>query len=305
MLYSGIMAWVDKGQIQDTYAYYSTGLVNLNIEDRLLLVHRGNLRDLSLWHQLYQNGKWQGDKKLPKHTSSNGSAVVMLQGSCFAIHRGAEADEQLYSAQFVLEGEQWRPDTKLPDAFSSSNPAAAEFTIDGKPNIVVVHRGWQADQQLWYTRNDGHGWTKDALLGNHHSSDAPALVVYKGLLYCLHRGARDDRQIYMTTFDGKSWSPDRALPDHHTGYDPTDWGGGLIGAAVYNDEIHMVHRGDRSASLWHSHYNGTTWSTDAELTIEGNVIKGDGISMAVLNKVLYVCYRRGSNAPVMWLTYTE
>lgn len=298
------MPWTDGGILTNTYGDYGTGLVNLNIEDRLLFVHRGGFGDVSLWYQLFEKGKWQGDKKLPKHTSSNGSALVMLQGSCFAIHRGAETDERLYSAQFVLEREQWYPDTALPDAFSSSNPAAVEFKIGKTPVIFVVHRGWQSDQTLWYTQSDGHGWTKDAKIENHYSSDGPALVVYKDLVYCLHRGAHNDRQIYMTTFDGKTWSADAALPDHHTGYLPADWGGGLIGAAVYKEKIHMVHKGDGADwFLWHSHYNGTTWSTDTKLTVNGSVMLGDGISMAVMNDVLYLCYLKGRT--LRYLTYTE
>jgi hypothetical protein len=299
------MGWTKPEQIPSTAAFFSTALVNLGIDSRLLFVHRGKWGvDDSLWYQLYHGKKWQGDKQLPKHYSADGAALVMLKGSCYCVHRGGQNDDKLYMAQFVLEGERWTADQALPDVRSSRNPAAVAFDVNGVPNIIVVHRGWKPDEQLYWTRWDGHGWTKTVPLGNHHSSDDPALAVYEvdkvKKVYCLHRGGGTDDNIYMTTFDGATWSADVKLPDHHTGFAFAKDGAGVVGAAEYKGRLHLLHKGKQGDNaIWHAHYNGATWSTDSKLTEH----QGSGISLATLDGVLHMVHLDRND--VYYSQYTE
>jgi hypothetical protein len=152
---------------------------------------------------------------------------------------------------------------------SNRNPAIAPFVdAAGKEWLVCVHRGWEQDDQLWYSKYDGHGWTLDTRFsedGRHSCYGDPAVALYKGKLYCVHVGNATDDNLYWTTFDGLKWSADQKLPDHHSG-SGLDYERGCVGLASDGQELFCVHKGGKGDPyLWWTHFNGATWSTDARI----------------------------------------
>ncbi|MEV0379374.1 hypothetical protein [Nonomuraea sp. NPDC050643] len=242
--------WSVEQRFVDHFSVSSPALAQF--QDRLYLVHRGNVGDSSLWWTVYDAEQgWSEDQRFPHHFSDSGPALTAYDGQLYCVHRGSDGDAALWWTRW--DGSSWSADARLPEHFSAAAPALAAY--DG--HLYCVHRGAGDDQALWWTRWDGANWSPDQKLPGHASRSNPALAVYRGHLYCVHRGAGDDSALWWTRWDGSKWSPDQKLPGHHATEGPA--------LTVYKDRLYCVHRGGSDQSLWWSSFNGSGWTADERL----------------------------------------
>lgn len=283
------MSWSKSFKLPDHHTSYSIGLATLP-DNRLVCVHRGARADTSLWWTIADSKGWGKDQQFPKHHSANGASLAMYDGALHCVHRGGISDDWLYHTVYDAAKNSWSEDKVQRDMRSNQNPAIAPYTDkDGQQWLFCVHRGWEKDDRLWYSKYDGHGWTKTKPISEdgHHSWGAPALALYQGVLYCVHRGNYGNDNLYYTSFNGQ-WSADEVLPDHHMGDDESH--PGSVAIASDGKLLYCVHKGAvGDNNIWWTHFNGRTWSNDEKTGSGGRYVS----LTAVTNPNRLFCVHQG------------
>ena len=97
----------------------------------------------------------------------------------YVFHQGLDRNEppapdgQLWYSYF--DGENWAPDTLVPNVGISSSPSAVVLPGGG---LSVFHQGEGDNGQLWYSYFDGTNWAPDVQVPNVGMSISPAAILY-------------------------------------------------------------------------------------------------------------------------------
>lgn len=218
--------------------------------------------------------------------------------------------------RYVYEGQGGQYQTDViwgPDGNFQSD--AANFSSTGTPSLAVHNRKLyclrqESRNQGWVRGStfDGTAWdgSDGHIAGSNNPfgiSDAPALAVYQSQLHLANEGRGNDGWLWHATRGVTIWSGHARLPSDDKAYGTS----GAPALAVYGGKLHCVRQGrSNSGWLWHSVFDGTSWSTD-ELIYDSNGSKV-GISgspaLAVYNGVLH-CVRqgRGNQGRLWWTAY--
>lgn len=202
---------------------------------------------------------WGQDVFLGAGTSYR-PGLAVYKGLLYCIHQGYGFNEETYMMTF--DGQTWSGDQKL--SFPTdrlSPPSLAVYR--GKLHCFRV--GGNAANRILYSAFDGRTWSADIVLAPTNDPDnqygtlgPPAVVSYKGRLYCIHTGASGNTNVWSSlwyfTFDGQTWSSDNEL------YAGATWEPSAI---VKNDILYCFHQAyDASVELYYMTFDGNTWSAD-------------------------------------------
>jgi len=201
---------------------------------------------------------------------------------------------------------------------TTKTPALAMFT-----NVLYcVHEGFGQDGLLWYTTtSDGTTWSQDQQIktGPKKNGDvgisktgAPALISFKGTLYCIHEGLKPDDQndldgyLWYTTFDGTTWSEDKQLKTGHKG-DGNVGTSGSPALIVFQDTLYCIHEGHgQNGYLWYTTFDGTTWSQDQQIKTggrkDGTVGTSGAPGLAIFQDTLYCLHEGYKQNGYLWYT---
>jgi hypothetical protein len=221
--------------------------------------------DGQLWYSYSPDGtSWGEDTLVPNvGIGSPPSAVVFPGGGLSVFHQGLRdgyGDGQLWYSYF--DGQNWAPDTLVPNVGMSYWPSAVAFPGGG---LSVFHQGLAGDGggdgQLWYSYFDGTNWAPDTLVPNVGIGSAPSAVVFPGGgLSVFHEGGKN---LWYSYFDGADWAPDTLVPNVGITNAPSAVvlpGGGL---SVFHSDV------NQSGQLWYSYFDGTNWAPDTLVPNEG------------------------------------
>ena len=106
------------------------------------------------------------------------------------------------------------------------------------PTLYMAWRGVDDDQHLyWAVTFDGQWWSRQLVLSDQASLNAPALTAFQDELFMAWRGANDDN-LWWSTYDGNAalkWSDQHHLADRGSAAGPA--------LAVFQDNLYMAWRG--------------------------------------------------------------
>jgi len=283
-----------------------TAVTKLNFLKKL------GMQGVILWEM--SNEVWDDGKSIVKalyKASGNPATRPALPAPSFAA-AGAAPNGKGPVASGDLKGPNgliWSKDAKLPNDSgpygTTSAPALAVFNNQ----LYCAHRGGGSGNDssyLFVTRLNGSNWTGDDQLKTEQggvvgAAEAPALAVYKNVLWCIHPGTGDGagRLWFTTTSDGKTWTKDEELKTSGNAV-------GISGApalAVYHDTLWCVFRGTNGDELYYITYEPAKkdWIDPTLVKINAppgkdNTIKSGGSpALAVYNDLLY-CVFQGSGS---------
>jgi hypothetical protein len=146
---------------------------------------------------------WAPVQQIINAASSAGPALACLDGVMWMAWKGEGTDTHIYLSS--LKGSTWSPGVPVSGIATSSSPALAV-------TASVLFLAWKResdDQLLWSQSSDGKTWQPQMTvpggptgpgqtLSPGESSDAPALVGFKGIVYFAWKGATDN-SIWLTS----------------------------------------------------------------------------------------------------------
>jgi hypothetical protein len=104
--------------------------------------------------------------------------------------------------------------------------------------LYMAWRGVEDDQHLyWAVTFDGQWWSRQLVLSDRASADAPALAAFQNKLFMAWRGS-GDTNLWWATYDGNAdlkWSAQDQLTDRGTATSPA--------LAVFRNQLFMAWRG--------------------------------------------------------------
>lgn len=255
----------------------------------------------------------------------------------WCIHPGKRGtDDEGYLWYTVFDGSKWSLDQQLKTEDGGvvgtyGSPILAVF--DGK--LWCIHRGGyriiQRDHEyLWFTVFDGSKWSKDRPLNTKQGvgTSAPAgLAAFNHQLYCIHTGGQNDSgdaaYLWYTVSNGNISDSNTRFKDQQLKTED----GGVVGTygspalAVFNGKLWCIHRGGDnihrdSEYLWHTIFDGKTWSKDKPLNDkegvgttspaeDGGADKFAPAALAVFDGKLWCIHQgggRGDDKDYLWYT---
>jgi hypothetical protein len=221
-------------------------------------------RHYSIRHRVYENGKWNAEKRIPNQLSKAGVALAAFKGRLHMVHIGNDSNHLWHS---TFDGEQWTPNVKITGQKSKATPALAVWN----DQLHMVHQG-DSSNTLWHSINKGNGWTVN--VRTHLESDNPPTLgrapkgSSAGRLHMVIK-ADDAKTLWHTQYDGRHWRRAVKIPGAMTKAAPT------LALGYYPDKLHLIHLGKRSDDLWHMLYgpnkrknNTVEWFDERRLLIE-------------------------------------
>ncbi|MFD3919881.1 hypothetical protein [Streptomyces sp. NPDC058595] len=195
------------------------------------------------------------DTKVAGAAISGSPAVAVFKDLLYCFYQGCsggKADASLRCQTY--DGRTWSEVSTLFKGAVIENPAAATY----KDSLYCAFGGKGA--VLIYTAFNGKDWSEPEA-ARVYLSCSPSLVEYDSKLYCLHQ---DDNLIEgnleWNVFDGQGWQWDSMVKSVGMAGSPA---GTVIPATNGRSaRICCVHRGETGNDLWHTYFDGTTWTRD-------------------------------------------
>lgn len=185
---------------------------------------------------------------------------------------------------------EWSTPEVFPDHHSAVAPSLAAFG----DQIFCAYRGGVGDENLWYTIYDSEtGWTDARLFQqSQRSSSSPALVVYRGVLYCFHRGDSHDEQMHVSMWRHGQWN--RVLTFANQGGPGSSASGPAV--MVMDDRIVVVYRGPTGDErLYWTSFASSLTQGPAQTIHHGLARSAVSPAVAMLDGRL-VCFYRGAGS---------
>lgn len=193
--------------------------------------------------------------------SDQAPALAAYQGKLYMIYRGALKDDYYVS---VFDGQDWTGNQAIENLPGGISPES-----DSPPGLAVyygvlqlAYRGTLTDN-LYMSFFDGTYWTGNQKIEDMpggidpKSNYAPALAVFKDVLYLAYKGAHSD-DLYLAWYDGSAWRGNEKISDMPGDIDPQSNRGPAL--AAYGDALWLVYKDSGSDDLCQAAYNGSQWS---------------------------------------------
>jgi hypothetical protein len=206
----------------------------------------GESGSTQVWFDRFDTGMWSWLQDYALPYRSTGSPTIAAFGSKLYFVGVTPGTGQLWWAT-MNANETFTSSQLLPSMYSSSPPSLA--VLNGR--LYMVHMaGFTSNMVL--NSFDGTSWGPDITIqgglngGPQHSSTAPAIAAYGGVLHMIHRETTGDGiwWSYYTPSTGL-WSAEVSLP-YNQRMD------GFAALAALPTQLLMIHRGAGENTLWYS-----------------------------------------------------
>jgi HEAT repeats len=200
---------------------------------------------------------WTRNVVVSGQLSKASPALAEYDGHLHMVHLG-DSSNTIWHSEF--DGNSWTANTAIPDQRSKASPALAGY--DGQ--LHMVHLG-DSSNDIWWSMYDGTSWNKvDGTPGNERipeqqSKAAPALAACGDAFHMVHLGDSSN-DIWWSIYDGTSWNKADGTPGNER--IPGQRSKATPALAAFGDTLHMVHLGDSSNRIWHSEFDGNSWTTN-------------------------------------------
>jgi hypothetical protein len=239
--------------------------------------------------------------------SQSAPALASHEGVLHMVHRGDDSNH-LYHARF--NGTDWS-EYRIDGPLTQSAPALASHG----GVLHMVHRGDDSNR-IFHARWDGAShWPEYRIEGTSgHSApltqSAFALASHGGVLHMVHRGD-DSNNLFHARWDGASHWPEYRIEGTSGHSAPLSQGAPAL--ASHGDLLHMVYQGDDSNHLWHSAFNGSSWTahglSSSNVTSALNIIIPGQASKAPPALASYDDMLRmvhlGDDSNMLWYSYLD
>jgi hypothetical protein len=175
--------------------------------------------------------------------------------------------------------------------------------------LYLAWRGVEDDQNLyWAVSFDGRYWSRQFVLSDRASADAPALAVFRDKLVMAWTGVGGDDNLYWATYDGNAdlkWSDQSPATASPGVKDRASVEGPSL--AVFQDKLFMAWRGvSGDQDLYWATYDGNpnlTWSKQNGL---GDRASFDVPALGVFQDQLFMAWRGvEGDENLYWATYDD
>ncbi|WP_415844666.1 hypothetical protein ACMYUJ_17200 [Stutzerimonas zhaodongensis] len=254
------------------------------LNNNIYLVYKGS-GNSDIFVARFDGDEWSGDKKVgefpggisPKTTDD--PASVVFNGIMYVFYKGANSSRNIFFATY--DGALWRGDTKITVTLASgkmrepkTNHAVDAAVHDGK--IWIIYKADDGKDLFWITF-DGTTWRGDERVRESGDIDPktegtnPGLVSFKDKLFAFYRGA-GNRNIFYLWYDGavRKWGGDVKIPLSSTPMTTQ-----APRAIVFKDKLWLIYKGEGSNELFYITYDGTNWSGNEKIKVDGSVIESD------------------------------
>ena len=151
-----------------------------------------------------------------------------------------------------------------------------------------------SNNNLCWSLSDDFRWTPPTVIGLITFSQAPALIVFNGRVFCVTQGASNNVICMSSQGDLAIWSPAVQVGKAFLGG---------IGLAEYNGKLYCVLQTDESSVRWYESDDGVHWTEYQKISIGASPLTmrptlcsyGDGLH-------LFIC---GPKNSLYWLKYTS
>jgi hypothetical protein len=179
---------------------------------------------------------WSINKPIPDQTSKASPALAGHRDRLHMVHLGNSSNTIWHS---WFDGTKWTPNRRIPGQTSQAPPALSVFN----DRLVMLHLG-NASDSIWYSHFDGQEWTANGRLP-YRSSARPALLAN----LVLYLESPWSGRIFEGQLVGDGAIEGELVPDQTSKASPAlGWYRPLEG----QQEVHMVHLGRTSNTIWHS-----------------------------------------------------
>jgi hypothetical protein len=189
-------------------------------------------------------------------------------GGFFQLHMvwtGVSGDSGLYWSQ--LGDGNWSPQTRIGGVGSSHNPSMTSVPIPGgafRTGLFMAWKGARDDQGIYWSRNDGNGWSPQSRVPGVGTSARPAVTAFNGGVYMAWKGVQGDSGIYWARFDGANWTAQSNVRGVGTSDSPA--------LVAYNGRLFMFWKGiSGDAGAYYSSLDGgegPIWQAQRLITYE-------------------------------------
>jgi len=241
---------------------------------------------------------WGEESAFTDITSAAGPAVAQHGDRLYCVYRGTGSDYSLYWMVYTSQ-DGWSDETPRP--FPAHCSAGIPALVDFKGKLYCFHRGAGNDTALWYcTLNaTGDSWTPDLKMNvDEIRVTGVTAAVLNDRLHLVYRYANNKGWLYhLSSTDGSNWSSVNKVENGKT----HDTSADTPALAVYQNKLHLVHRGENDERLWHtsSTDGGITWGTISHLP---DHYSSQGPALAVFDGKLVMVHRSkdGNKKPDLW-----
>jgi hypothetical protein len=197
---------------------------------------RGHGDTQQIWFAGFDGNSWSDFRGTGRNTSINGSLAI-FRGIVYLAFNGMRGNEGIYYTTF--DGAAWPDPKQVPNPVASNaQPSLATWSDNSNQGqkLVLAYKGNGDDETLWYTTYDGAVWTPQQPIPHAFSTDGPALVFFRGLIYAVWRGPSNDESMRFSTFNGTYWTNPLPLPNHFaSSVSPS--------LVVFKDQIYAAFKG--------------------------------------------------------------
>lgn len=203
---------------------------------------------------------WTQNVIISGQLSKASPGLAAFDARLHMVHLGDSANA-IWHSEF--DGASWTTNAPIAGQLSKASPALAPY--GGR--LHMVHLG-DSSNDVWWSIYDGTSWNKaDGTPGNERipgqqSKATPALAAFGDALHMVHLGDSSN-DIWWSIYDGASWNKADGTPGNER--IPGQRSKATPALAVFGDELHMVHLGDSSNAIWHSRFDGSSWSTNTRI----------------------------------------
>ncbi|WP_406383183.1 matrixin family metalloprotease [Streptomyces sp. NBC_00117] len=201
------------------------------------------------------------------------------------VWRGIPDDDSLFESELV--GNEWTPQQPIQGAFGSKySPALTAIPVGDAPStgLLMAWRGIPDDDSLYWSMDDGTGWTAPTPTPDVGSNDRPSLATFS-VPHMAWQGIPGDDGIYWSRFTSGEWEPQKNIRGVGTSGGPS--------LVQFQDRLYIFWKGiEGDSNIYYSWFDDanpiwrpqqTVWYADTE--VEGgvpvNVGTSDGPSATV------------------------
>ena len=201
----------------------------------------------------------------------------------------------------------WMGDSQITTT-RPSTPATGTWpalAMNDSNGLLYLAYGSSSDESMWWSWYDGKLWRGDVQIQTNQpstptTSAAPALAMYKGILYLVYRSSSDE-SIWYSWFDGTAWNGDIQIQTNQSSTPGTSAAPALV---VYNDLLYLVYQSTADQSMWYSWFDGTTWYGDIQIQTNQPSTPTTSAAPALAvnggNNTLYLVYKASGGDDMWW-----
>jgi hypothetical protein len=223
----------------------SHGVIFATFRRALYAVFKGT-DNSDLWWTRFDGTTWQPLQRTGGMCSPLGPTLTVYRGALYlACKSDLPSWRDLPDAIWWIpfDGQVWKERPRS-DNLTNETPALGVWGEGSDQKLVMVHKGNEADESLYYSTLDGYTWTPKQPIGG-RTDAPPSLTYYCSHLYACWKEAGDDEHIMYSAFDGNSWTDPKRLPgEFEIGSGPS--------LAVFNEQLYILWRGWDNKLWWAS-----------------------------------------------------